>query len=92
MDNERLCLRCSLAPVCLPEEERLARDAGWEPVRLFPGDTDRQTVHITVNGACVSRAGEALRMPKGVEHIPTHACTGPHAHRRGADLLDAERR
>jgi CRISP-associated protein Cas1 len=25
-DNERLCIRCSLAPVCLPEEERLARD------------------------------------------------------------------
>src|SRR5690606_8439269 len=23
-ENERLCLRCSLAPVCLPEEERLA--------------------------------------------------------------------
>ncbi|MEX2140452.1 MAG: type I-MYXAN CRISPR-associated endonuclease Cas1 [Pirellulales bacterium] len=24
-DNENLCRRCSLAPVCLPEEERLAR-------------------------------------------------------------------
>ena len=25
-ENERLCVRCSLAPVCLPEEERLAAD------------------------------------------------------------------
>ena len=59
-DNERLCLRCSLAPVCLPEEERLARDPRWDPVRLFPADSDRQTVHVTDNGARVSRAGETL--------------------------------
>src|SRR5581483_7896435 len=31
-DNARLCFRCSLAPVCLPEEGRLARDEEWEPV------------------------------------------------------------
>lgn len=59
-DNEKLCLRCSLAPVCLPEEERLARDSRWEPVRLFSLDSDRQTVHVTDNGARVSRAGESL--------------------------------
>jgi CRISPR-associated protein Cas1 len=59
-DNEKLCLRCSLAPVCLPEEERLARDSRWEPVRLFPLDSDRQTVHVIDNGARVSRAGESL--------------------------------
>lgn len=59
-DNDRLCLRCSLAPVCLPEEERLAHDAGWDPVRLFPADLDRQALHVTDNGARVNRAGEAL--------------------------------
>lgn len=59
-NNERLCLRCSLAPVCLPEEERLARDPRWEPVRLFPPDSDRQTIHVTDNGARVSRAAETL--------------------------------
>lgn len=58
--NERLCLRCSLAPVCLPEEERLARDPHWEPVRLFPPDSDRQTLHVTDNGARVTRSGESL--------------------------------
>ncbi|MBE7560586.1 CRISPR-associated protein Cas4 [bacterium] len=34
-DNDRLCLRCSLAPVCLPEEERVAVQPDWQAVRLF---------------------------------------------------------
>lgn len=29
-DNERLCAKCSLAPVCLPEEARLAKQASAE--------------------------------------------------------------
>ncbi len=59
-DNDRLCLRCSLAPVCLPEEERLAKDEEWEPVRLFPQDRERQTVHVTTHGARVGKSGETL--------------------------------
>ena len=59
-DNDRLCLRCSLAPVCLPEEERLAKDEEWEPVRLFPQDHERQTVHVTTHGARVGKSGETL--------------------------------
>lgn len=59
-ENDRLCLRCSLAPVCLPEEERLAKDEEWEPVRLFPQDRERQTVHVTTHGARVGKSGETL--------------------------------
>jgi CRISPR-associated protein Cas1 len=59
-DNDRLCLRCSLAPVCLPEEERLAKDEEWEPVRLFPQDRERQTVHVMTHGARVGKSGETL--------------------------------
>ena len=59
-DNDRLCLRCSLAPVCLPEEERLAKDEEWETVRLFPQDRERQTVHVTTHGARVGKSGETL--------------------------------
>jgi CRISPR-associated protein Cas1 len=59
-ENDRLCLRCSLAPVCLPEEERLAKNEHWEPVRLFPQDHERQTVHVTTQGARIGRAGETL--------------------------------
>src|SRR5438105_3765549 len=39
-DNERLCARCSLAPVCLPEEVRQERQPERDPVRLFPPDRD----------------------------------------------------
>ncbi|MCY3729206.1 MAG: type I-MYXAN CRISPR-associated endonuclease Cas1 [Nitrospira sp.] len=59
-DNDRLCLRCSLAPVCLPEEERLAKDEDWEPVRLFPPDRERQTIHVATQGVRIGRSGETL--------------------------------
>ena len=59
-NNDRLCLRCSLAPVCLPEEERLAKESDREPVRLFPPDQERQTLHVTTQGARIGRSGETL--------------------------------
>jgi CRISPR-associated protein Cas1 len=64
-DNEKLCLRCSLAPVCLPEEERLAKDPEWDPVRLFPKDKERQTIHVTDHRARVTRSGDTLSIIKG---------------------------
>jgi CRISPR-associated protein Cas1 len=59
-DNERLCVRCSLAPVCLPEEVRQAADPAREPVRLFPPDRDGTTLHVVTPGATVGRSGESL--------------------------------
>ncbi len=59
-NNDRLCLRCSLAPVCLPEEERLANDAGWKTIRLFPADRERKTLHVTEPGSRVTREGNTL--------------------------------
>ncbi|TAD80546.1 MAG: type I-MYXAN CRISPR-associated endonuclease Cas1 [Oscillatoriales cyanobacterium] len=61
-DNDRLCARCSLAPVCLPEEARLVHDRGWEPVRLFPADDDREVVHVLEAGTRVGRKGEQLKL------------------------------
>lgn len=58
--DPRLCIHCSLAPVCLPEEERLARDPQWEPLRLFPEEVDRQVVHVTSHTARIGRSGESL--------------------------------
>ena len=63
-ENDRLCLRCSLAPVCLPEEERLAKNENWEPVRLFPQDRERQTVHVTKTGLRQNVLAGALRNPR----------------------------
>lgn len=79
-DNENLCRRCSLAPVCLPEEERL--DAQLvEPASeenssansprtptLFPSRRDRQTVHIASPKAYIGRSGESLIITTEEEH------------------------
>jgi CRISP-associated protein Cas1 len=74
-ENERLCARCSLAPVCLPEEARLAHDREWQPIRLFPEDDDRQVLHILEPGTSIGKSGEQLKMTRRdqpVEKIPAH--------------------
>ncbi len=66
-ENERLCARCSLAPVCLPEEVRQSEDPEHEPIRLFPPDRDGTSLHVVTPGATVGRSGETLviRTPDG---------------------------
>ena len=59
-DNERLCVKCSLAPVCLPEEVRQAGEPDHSPIRLFPPDRDGATLHVLTPGAKVGRAAETL--------------------------------
>lgn len=58
--NSNLCLRCSLAPVCLPEEGRLALDPEWSPVRLFPPRVEGQVVHVLTPQSTVRRSGQTL--------------------------------
>lgn len=60
--NDRLCTRCSLAPVCLPEEERLVAHTRWEPVRMFPAQRDAKTLHVVKPGTRVSRSGDQLHV------------------------------
>lgn len=60
--NERLCVRCSLAPICLPEEARLGSDATFVPLRLLPPHPEGQTVHVLEQGATVGRSGEELKV------------------------------
>ena len=62
-ENEKLCPRCSLAPVCLPEEERLGQQddaTPREPPRLFPSAPEKQTLHIVSPRAHLGRSGAAL--------------------------------
>lgn len=58
--NDRLCMRCSLAPVCLPEEERLAQEPSWQPVNLSVLDDERESVHVVSYGSRVGRSGEEI--------------------------------
>ncbi len=65
--NDRLCLKCSLAPICLPEEDRFAADGEWQPARLFPPERDLRSLHVVEPGARVGRSGDmlAVETPKG---------------------------
>lgn len=61
--NETLCGKCSLAPVCLPEEARLAADSEGHSgplVRLFPEIDERRTIHVTDPGMRVGKQGEEI--------------------------------
>lgn len=62
--NEHVCRRCSLAPVCLPEEERLSGNsssaADAHIPTLFPSNRQRETLHVCSPRAVVSRSGETL--------------------------------
>lgn len=60
-EHEARCPRCSLVPVCLPEEARLARK-GSAPTRLFPADDERRVIHIEGHGTRVGRSGHQLRI------------------------------
>lgn len=71
-DEERKCVRCSLAPVCLPEESRFAEaltpttptehPSVPSPIRLYPPDTERRSLHIVSHGARVGRAADAFQI------------------------------
>ncbi len=62
--NERLCARCSLAPVCLPEETRLAQGQSEQAVRLFPEDDERQIIHVTEAGTRIGKSGDQFKITR----------------------------
>lgn len=55
---ERQCRTCSLAPVCLPEEERFAAAGEGKAQRLFPADETRRIVHVVEQGSLVRKEGD----------------------------------
>lgn len=79
-ENERLCVKCSLAPVCLPEEARLAaaltsdepQPAERPTLRLFPSDDDRRTLHVITQGARVGRKGDRFEVSAPEEPAQLH--------------------
>lgn len=62
--NERLCVRCSLAPVCLPEETRLAQGNAEHAVRLFPEDDERKIIHVTESGTRIGKSGDQFKITR----------------------------
>jgi CRISPR-associated protein Cas1 len=58
--NERLCARCSLAPVCLPEEARKTSNRERPALRLFPPDDERRPIHVLGHGTRIGRSGDQI--------------------------------
>lgn len=58
--SEIQCRNCSLAPVCLPEEERFASREKSKPLRLFPPDDDRRIIHVVEQGCSLRKDGHQI--------------------------------
>ncbi len=56
------CVRCSLSPVCLPDEARLVKGEIERARRLFPPDDERRVLHITQHDARLGKRGKQLRL------------------------------
>ncbi|MCB1318853.1 MAG: type I-MYXAN CRISPR-associated endonuclease Cas1, partial [Leptospiraceae bacterium] len=74
-----LCKHCSLAPVCLPEENRAVSEGSYKAVRLFPEKRERATVHITGYRTRIKKSADTIIVEKFnaenesvVEKIPAH--------------------
>lgn len=86
VENEKLCVKCSLAPVCLPEEARLAKQMEELPaqevrqerqtLRLFPADDDKRTLHVMTQGARVGRKGDRFEVTAPEETPQLHPVHG----------------
>lgn len=67
-ENEYLCKTCSLAPVCLPEEER----GKAEQLQLFPARRHGQTLHVVSPKARIGRSANTvvLKIDDDQQKIP----------------------
>jgi CRISP-associated protein Cas1 len=60
--NDARCVRCSLQPVCLPDEVNHQRDEPVKPRRMWPPRDDGIHVVAQVNGTKVGVRGMAVRI------------------------------
>jgi len=87
LEDSPKCVRCSLAPVCLPDETRLlvegapdgAKEASElgtdQPRRLIASADEKRVVYLSTPGLQVGSRGDVLRVTKKgdtVEEIPIH--------------------
>ncbi len=63
-DNPHICRNCSLAPICLPEENRFDQESESKPARLFPPHESRRIIHVLDEGTRVEKLGEQLMVIK----------------------------
>lgn len=54
------CVRCSLAPICLPDETRFLQESGPPPRQLLPAADHRFPLYVQQPGATVRKDGDVL--------------------------------
>lgn len=62
LEDSPKCVRCSLAPICLPDETRRLVDGDVEVRPLVPAETNRFPMHVQTAGGVVRKKGELLEV------------------------------
>ena len=62
LENSPKCARCSLAPICLPDEVHYLRNAQTPPRPLAVQGTPALPVYVQARGAKVAKKGEILEI------------------------------
>lgn len=62
LENSPKCTRCSLAPICLPDEVHYLRNAQTPPRPLAVQGTPALPVYVQARGAKVAKKGEILEI------------------------------
>jgi CRISPR-associated protein Cas1 len=63
------CVRCSLAPVCLPDETAMLTGGIGEPRRLYPAREDAGVVHVQSHGSSIGKRGDAIEIRRRDEPV-----------------------
>jgi CRISPR-associated protein Cas1 len=69
LENSPKCVRCSLAPICLPDETRFLREAGPPPRRLLPAEDHTFPLYVQQPGSVVRKKDELLQVFDGDEKL-----------------------
>lgn len=62
LEDSPKCVRCSLAPICLPDETRFLREAGAPPRPLAPAAAHTFPLYVQHPGAVVRKSGDVLQV------------------------------
>ncbi len=62
--NSPKCLRCSLAPICLPDEVTMLREAGAarDVRRIFPARDDAYPLYVQTHGLSIGLDGDVVQV------------------------------
>lgn len=69
LENSPKCVRCSLAPICLPDETRFLRGTSEPPRRLIPAEDHKFPLYVQQPGSVVRKKDETLQVFDGEEKL-----------------------